>query len=712
MRGSWCLLVLACAAPQVAWGRASPELAQAAAPGEAVSAEAEQPSPASNPSLNEQAPVAAEPVSAESSASEDAAKVSKQAEVVAGPGASTTSASSTPAEASQDEVPVARTVVTASRTQERLGETPVATEVITRADIVASGARDASELLAAHPGLEVVQTFAGASLQVQGLGPEYVLVLVDGERVAGRVAGSVDLSRLSLEDVEQVEIVKGPSSVLYGSDAVGGVVNFITRRARKPLGGELRVAYGALERLDLDATGEARGESWGLRLSGGLQRRASYDLEPADVGTTGSSLEGFDVSASGDLKGEGPLSLEGSAGFSRRTQRGVDLGVAGAVFDRASRDTSINSRLAPSWKLNSGATLRVEGSYSHFQRRYLRDQRRASALDTVEDTREQQGRLGTQLDARVGERHAFVVGAEFLGEWLVADRLETGEGDRGRASLYAQDSWTLATGPKLVVVPGARVDVDTQFGTAVTPRLAAKVDPLSWLTVRGSYGWGYRAPGFQELLLDFENPSVGYSVRGNPDLKPERSRSFSVSTEVRPSDASLIWVSAYQHALRDMIGTTLQQGGEQQLFTYVNVARARVRGGELGLRQRFPWRLSGEMAYTLTDGHDEELDRALEGQALHRLTAQATWRHREWGLETWVRAALVGKRPFYPDTDGDGVANPYKSEAYVTVDARIAWRARESLQFFVLGSNLADAGNPTDLPIPPRTFQAGLSFRL
>lgn len=715
MRGSWCLLVLACAAPQVAWGRASPQ--------------AEQPAPSSDASTNEAVPVAAEsdssvtsgsevsreavpeePVSAASSDSEAEEKVSKQAEVVAGPGASTTSASSTPAE--QDDVPVARTVVTASRTQERLGETPVATEVITRADIVASGARDASELLAAHPGLEVVQTFAGASLQVQGLGPEYVLVLVDGERVAGRVAGSVDLSRLSLEDVEQVEIVKGPSSVLYGSDAVGGVVNFITRRARKPLGGELRAAYGALERLDLDATGEARGDGWGLRLSGGLQRRASYDLDTADVGTTGSSLEGFDVSASGDLKGEGPLSLEGSAGFSRRTQRGVDMGVAGAVFDRASRDTSITSRLAPSWKVSSDATLRVEGAYTHFQRRYLRDQRRASALDTVEDTREQQGRLGTQLDARVGERHAFVVGAEFLGEWLVADRLETGGGDRGRASLYAQDSWTLATGPKLVVVPGARLDVDTQFGSAVTPRLAAKIDPLSWLTVRGSYGWGFRAPGFQELLLDFENPTVGYAVRGNPDLKPERSRSFSLSTEVRPSDASLIWVSAYQHSLRDMIASTLEQGGAQQLFTYTNVARARVRGGELGLRQRFPWRLSGEVAYTLTDGHDEELDRALEGQALHRLTAQATWRHREWGLETWVRAALVGKRPFYPDTDGDGVANPYQSEAYVTVDARIAWRARESLQFFVLGSNLADAGNPTDLPIPPRTFQAGVSFRL
>ncbi|MCP3103615.1 TonB-dependent receptor [Myxococcus sp. K15C18031901] len=693
MRGRWCLLVLAWAAPPVVWGQVSPPHAQEA------SVEAAGSAPVETQDENDSSVV-----------------VTKQAEVVADPGVATTSASSspvTPAPAADDDVPVARTVVTASRTQERLGDTPVATEVITRAEIVASGSRDASELLAAHPGLEIVQNFTGASLRVQGLGPEYVLVLVDGERVGGRVAGSVDLSRLSLEDVEQVEIVKGPSSVLYGSDAVGGVVNFITRRARKPLGAELRVSYGNLERLDLDGTGEARGENWGLRLTGGLQRRASYDLDTADVGTTGSTLDGFDLSASGDLKTQGPMTLEGSASFSRRTQRGVDMGVAGAVFDRASRDNNLTGRLAPSWRLGDGATLRVEGSYAHFQRTYARDQRRSSALDTVERTKEHQGRVGAQLDARVGERHAFVVGTEALGEWLTADRLGgSGKGDRGRFSAYAQDSWTLLTGLKLVAVPGARVDVDTQFGTAVTPRLAAKVDPLSWLTVRGSYGWGYRAPGFQQLLLDFENPTVGYTVRGNPDLKPERSRSLSFSAEARPADESLLWASVYQHSLRDMIGTSLEMDGDVQRFTYVNVSRARVRGGELGVRQRLPWRLSLEVAYSLTDGWDEELDRALEGQPKHRWTAQATWRHREWGLETWARAAVVGKRPFYPDTDGDGVANPYEADPYVTLDARVAWRVREELQVFVLGTNLADAGNATDLPIPPRTFQAGIAVRL
>ncbi|MCE9669379.1 TonB-dependent receptor [Myxococcus stipitatus] len=687
MRGRWCVLLLAWATAPVVWGQEPSSPAREATHSSAPSGDADVP----------------------------AVVVTKQAEFVADPGVAATSASSSPAAEAPaaDDVPVARTVVTASRTQERLGDTPVATEVITRAEIVASGSRDAAELLAAHPGVEVVQNFTGASLRVQGLGPEYVLVLVDGERVGGRVAGSVDLSRLSLEDVEQVEIVKGPSSVLYGSDAVGGVVNFITRKARRPLGAELRVSYGGLDRLDLDGTGEARGESWGLRLTGGLQRRASYDLDTADVGTTGSTLDGFDLSASGDLKTRGAMTLEGSAGFSRRTQRGVDLGVAGAVFDRASRDNNLTGRLAPSWRLGSGATLRVEGSYAHFQRTYLRDQRRASALDTVEKTKEQQGRLGVQLDARVGERHAFVVGTEALGEWLVADRLGgSGKGDRGRFSVYAQDSWTLWTGPRLVVVPGARVDVDTQFGTAVTPRLAAKLDPLSWLTLRGSHGWGYRAPGFQELLLDFENPTVGYTVRGNPDLKPERSRSLSFSTEVRPSDASLVWASAYQHSLRDMIGTSLEQDGELQRFTYVNVSRARVRGGELGVRQRLPWRLSLEVTYSLTDGWDEELDRSLEGQPRHRFTSQATWRHREWGLETWARASLVGKRPFYHDTDGDGLANPYEADPYVTLDARVAWRVREQLQLFVLGTNLADAGNATDLPIPPRTFQAGVAVRL
>ncbi|TSC34089.1 TonB-dependent siderophore receptor [Corallococcus sp. Z5C101001] len=611
-----------------------------------------------------------------------------------------------------DDLPALQTVVTGSRTQERLRETPVATEVITRSEIIASGARDASELLATRPGLVVQQGFAGATLSVQGLAPEYVLVLVDGERVTGKVDGSVDLSRLSLEDIEQVEIVKGPSSVLYGSDAVAGVVNFITRRAQRTLGADLRAAYGTLQRLDLDATGETRGDAWGLRLSAGLQRRASYDLDPSDIGTTGSSLDGYDVSARGDWRGSETLSLEGTASFSHRIQRGVDLGAGNAVFDRATRDNTFASRLSPSWRLSSAATLRADVSYGHYERRYLRDQRNASALDTVEDTRDQQARVGAQVEARPGGGHALVAGTEYLGEWLRSDRLEGGRGRRGRGSVYAQDSWTLAEGVGLVLVSGGRLDVDSQFGLAATPRVALKADPTSWLTVRGSYGWGYRAPSFQDLLIDFENPSVGYTVRGNPDLKPERSRSVSINLEARPTRDSMVWVGAFQHGLRDMIAASLQSEGDFLRYSYINIARARVRGAELGLRQSLPGRIQLELGYTLTDGTDQELDRALEGQARHRLTAQATWRHRQWGLEANVRGALTGERPFYPDTNGDGVADSYRASPTVSLDARVAWQLPAGgLQLFVVGSNLTGAGNPNDLPIPPRTLQAGVSTR-
>ncbi len=607
--------------------------------------------------------------------------------------------------------PPLQTVVTASRTPERLGETPVATELITRADIQASGAQNAAELLAAHPGLEVQSTFSGASLRVQGLGPEYALVLIDGERVTGRVNGAVDLSRISLEDIEQVEIVKGPSSALYGSDAVAGVVNLITRRARRPLGAEIRLSYGSRRWIDADASGEARGEGWGLRVSGGLQRRDAYDLEPADISTTGSSLAGFQLSARGDLQGEGPLSLMSTLSYLRRIQRGVDLGASGATFDRASRDDELTVRLSPSWRLSEAVTLRVDGHYTAFQRRFVLDQRQSSALDSVEDTRDQLARFGGQLDARLGERHLLVAGVELLGEHLASDRLESERGRRGRASVYAQESWTVLTEPHLVVVPSARLDADSQFGPVFTPRLALRLEPWSALTLRASYGWGLRAPSFQELLLDFENPSVGYTVRGNTDLKPERSRSVSLSAEFRPIAPTLLWLSAFQHSLRDMITISLRQDTAGQHFTYANLERASVRGGEVGLRQQISGGLSLDVSYTLTDGRDSESGLALEGQARHRLASQVTWRFRRWGLETWVRGAFVGPRPFYPDVDGDGDVDAYEARSYVTLDARVSQQLPAGLRLFVAGSNLAAAGNPEDLPISPRTFQAGLSAR-
>src|SRR6185295_8723780 len=136
-------------------------------------------------------------------------------------------------------------VVTGTRSEAPLSASPVLTEVIDRKRIEESGARTASEALALRPGLWIDRGVAGTTgITIQGLGPQYSLILVDGARQIGRTGGYLDLDRFGIADIEQVEIVRGPSSALYGADALGGVVNIITRRPRDGF------ALDALTQLD------------------------------------------------------------------------------------------------------------------------------------------------------------------------------------------------------------------------------------------------------------------------------------------------------------------------------------------------------------------------------------------------------------------------------------------------------------------------------
>ena len=125
-------------------------------------------------------------------------------------------------------------VVTATRTEIPLGDSPVATEVISREDIEESGTEDLAALLEDHPGVDITRSYLGSSIRLQGLEPEHVLILVNGHRVLGMKGGVIDLSRFTVDNIERIEIVKGPSSALYGSEAMGGVINIITQEALAP----------------------------------------------------------------------------------------------------------------------------------------------------------------------------------------------------------------------------------------------------------------------------------------------------------------------------------------------------------------------------------------------------------------------------------------------------------------------------------------------
>jgi outer membrane receptor for ferrienterochelin and colicins len=603
-------------------------------------------------------------------------------------------------------------VVTGSRTERPLGEAPVATEVISREQIEESGARDLAELLEDRPGVYLERSTFGTGPELQGLPADYTLILIDGVRVPGRVGGVIDLSRIASENIERIEIVRGAGSALYGSDAIAGVINIITRQANKPieLGGA--ASLGPHGRLDLSGSVGTRRPGWSARVSGGRHSSDGFDLDPSDIATTQAASQQYDASQSSELSLGSGIRLRSSADFVRRERQGIDLSAGGAVFDRDNHTQTFSVGLRPGFELASGTQLELRSSYALFRDEFSLDQRGSDALDDRQDTREQLGQFGAQLDMLLGS-HLVTAGAEGSYETLDTERLASGHGDRTRIGFYAQDEWTLSEAPLFVVLPGARLDVDSQFGSAPTPRLALRYDPVPSVTLRASYGGGFKAPDFRELYLLFENPSAGYLVEGNTELDPERSQNFGASVEVRPHRSVWFSLQGFYNLLDDRIDTVLAPATEMgpQRFRYLNVNSAVTRGLIATLSVSPLAGLRMELSYDLTDARSRGTGaRRLSGTPAQRATASLRYRAPNIGFETTWRGSFVGTRPFYQDSDGDGDEEQRNSYGYANIDVRVAQRIGYGFRSFLFGQNLLDAGDAEFLALTPRTFSGGLEY--
>ncbi|AKU90965.1 TonB-dependent receptor plug domain-containing protein [Vulgatibacter incomptus] len=610
------------------------------------------------------------------------------------------------------DAPEFETVITGSRSAVSVDESPVDTLVITRRDIEASGARDVAEALASQPGVELVRDgVSGVGVRLQGLQPEHVLILVDGQRVPGRSRGVIDLSRYAADRVAWIEVVKGPTSSLYGSDAMGGVVNIVTRRdPRRPVEASLQARTDSLGAYELDGSAAVRkGASSALRLAAGLRRSSAFRLVPESVSTSGSSRDELDLEFQGEQAlGEG-LRVSGSASWLSTDRESVDLGSGGATFDRYDRTRIYSFTLEPRISLGGSGALLLTLHHSRLDNQLLQDQRGSNALDQYQHSVEGLWQGGVQHNVQLGS-HRLTSGAELLFEDLESPRLDGGRGDRFRPALFVQDDWVLSGETSLALTPGLRLDHDSRFSTALSPKISARYSPLEELQLRASYGWGFRAPSFQELLLRFENPSAGYVVEGNPDLQPETSRGGSVGASYRATRWLDLSASVFRNDIRQLITSgTIAEGapGQPARFGYLNVASAITQGVEAGATVRPLRGVSVTAGYQLLDARDLSSDRLLEGRARHNVTLAASWIERQSGLSASARGEWVGERPFYSLEDGSSRV----AESHVFASARVAKELGGGFTAFVGAENLFDAGDPEDFAIPPRSIFAGASVR-
>ena len=641
------------------------------------------------------------------------------------------------------EVPLV--VVTGARVERPEDESPVAVEVITRAEIEASGAENVTEILDNAPGIQVTQRFGRGGIELQGLDPQYTLILVDGQRVTGRVNGTIDLNRFSAERIERIEIVKGAASALYGADALAGVINIITRKTNRPVEAEGRLSFGTLGVVDGSASGGVSGERYNARVTAGYHRADPFTIASGtrlegDPSTSGPGFEEL----SGDFRGEwapsrvDKLILRGD--YLHRDATSVaavpiprrDGTFQFQRFEQMNRSESYSVALTHDRAFpDASARLQTTAYFNGWREQFLQDVRGVPG-DVPVDTREQLGQLTVQYDEPMGD-HLVTFGSELLFERLEAsDRLcrplepngclpdaagvlrgaTANDAARLRFATFLQDEWILSDAPRLVIVSGIRADVDSLFGTRPTPKIAIRWDPIEQLVLRASFGFGFRAPSFRELYLSFANPTAGYNVSGNPGLAPETSRSFNGGLEVRPFEALRFAANFFHNDLTNLIDFGVVRPpslGQLGRFEYVNIAAAHTLGVESTATYAPTRALSLTLGYTFMETKNEATEKPLVGRARHRVSYKARY-HEAWSdVVAFIQGQWVGPR-FYPAFEPGEVDQ--QAPAYLMLDARVEKRIGGHLDVFVGGENLLDAADAQYLLVRPRAFYAGVAGRL
>lgn len=466
-------------------------------------------------------------------------------------------------------------VVTASRRLQRVSDETVTTEVISRADIDRSGAQDLNALLTQYVGVQPEAGVAGSGgVRIEGMSSQHVLLLVDGQPMVGRIDGDLDISRVPAWMIDHVEIIKGPLSTLYGSAAMGGVINVITRDVyvRRPAVNASAMG-GSQGRVDASAA--VRGGTGDVRALVGVGRRQD-NVQPGRADQSSARANRWD--GNGRLRWSPPnalYSLDASVLGVRENQR-WKAGQFYAFSDNEQADARITVEAA----LDASRARRVGATayYSRFTHLSRQSVFPEPATDSGDRSREALARFEATYSGQTAAGQTIDLGIDLDRGSLAASRIVGGQRSSSSVEPFAQ--YTITAG-RVSLVPGARVSYSDHWGTHFTPKIAAMYRIGGGFTARASAGAGYRAPDFKELYITFLNGNAGYVVHGNPGLAPETSVNETVGLQWEGGRA-YVRVQGYTNRFSHFIESiALQDSGGVQQFSYGNIADGTTRGVDL-----------------------------------------------------------------------------------------------------------------------------------
>jgi outer membrane receptor for ferrienterochelin and colicins len=552
-------------------------------------------------------------------------------------------------------------VVTGTRSEKTLKNVPVITQVISARRMLDLGITNVADALQnVVSGLDVSQFGTRTSITMQGLDAKYVLFLIDGERIAGEINGDVDYSMLNLENIDRIEIIKGASSSLYGSNAIGGVINIITKKITETFDGKFYSRYSKYNELSSGAGISFKRGIVGSGTSLSFSRTDGYDRTPESAHDwTQNPYSSYSIKQKFEITPSSQITLVPYFSYYKYERGNVTARPAHDLY------TDLNAGLKSEYYFGKHSI-----DFSYYQDRYntfsvlelLNNKKDTSSWNLIRTAR-------VQGNFQLSDKNNLIVGFEYNGERLFSVRINEGLKNAAEEVIYIQEDIRL--GENINLIGGIRTSNHSSYGLNIAPKISLLYKKGSF-NFRTSAGTGFRSPSLKELYMNFDHFGEWYII-GNPELKPESSKYISGSVEFSKS-----WnnssVTIYRNTLSDMITDRWLPDSAQLTRQYQNVTNATVYGIDFNSKQKISKGLWLSAGYSYVHSHDDQTGLQLYGTTRNsgNVSADYNLRKKNYAFTAQLYCKLMGEK-FYEITDEQTYRDRPFSSWRFTVSQEYKW---------------------------------------
>ncbi len=612
-----------------------------------------------------------------------------------------------------------KVVVTATRTKHILKNVPVTTEVITHDDMVATGALTVDQALDSHVGVTINDDLSGKGVMLRGIDPSRVLILVDGHRVIGQVKGSIDLGQMSLSNVDRIEIVKGSGSTLYGSDAMGGVINIITKKPTDNRSLESSIEYGSFGTFDPEFQFETKKQKFGLLLAGKHEKTDGFDLDKSTPHTNGlEAIKRYNLGSKISFSPTESFYNELSLGYMHERKQWIES----EYFEPLQKtfaydDYEWNNRydLSTDHRYTINPRTVVEASlhgsyYKHDWSKFTK----AGVEDDSSITKDYIMEGSLQANHTVSSRLILTSGADFSNTGLTSTQIIDGKKDVSFGDLYLQAEYLPIK--NFTILPGIRWERHETYGNHFNPSLNLKWSPSERLTFRGMAGRGFRAPLIKELYFIFDHSAAGYIVYGGGNgLNPEKSNNYSLTAEFNYGRRGLHRLTFFRNDLSNLIDFDLIEFSPtywRGIYKYLNIVKARTEGLEWESKVKVCTGWDFSMSYIYMRAKNLTDNTELINRPQHTLKLTNTFSVPSWnaGLTFW--GTYHDRKLWTSEGDTpDRISNTYAPK-WIVLNLNLYKRFFKAFETYFRVENLTNSTNATYGYWPPRSYTGGIRLNL